>query len=458
MTSRHTLVKLFIVAMVIGVFSASGWAQIRTLTESTKPVVSPDGSRSIIVDRIYRIIDGEPERYPSRMLVRIIDAGGTSTRQRRLEASQIRLLNSPRWFDPRWVAFTYNISKNANGVVYVDALTADALQIEFVALRRHMAATDSIETELTSLDVTEYTGKNVTRVSNITRRNRAVFPLLLRPIPPYDTSPFPLVFAEQIKAALKAYHDFLAKRGYHLFSIEEASESFDKEEKHMAALACIDGRPYLLISPLEAETPAAAMEQVKTAALMSDIKLICLESVTTATHSADENSSSTVPEDTEPAGHFGEYRFRTSWKDETTVLVEQEIFESEEQEPRRVPLYTFTLDGKLERIGNPVIIDENTSETLDNDTLSTSAQNMGSDPLPEVSDKISTPPLPAHVAADTSVSVTHKVHSTPAPVTKNAQTKKRSSEPTKSRYSAKLQSAQQEKSSTKARTSHRSSR
>ncbi|MCX7626112.1 MAG: hypothetical protein N2Z21_07870 [Candidatus Sumerlaeaceae bacterium] len=322
----------------------------QTLTDSTRPVVSPDGKKSIVVDRIFRVIDGEPERYPSRMVVRISDLGSTTTRQRRLEASQVRLLNPPRWLDTQWAAFTYNISKNANGVVYVNSDTGEALQMEFVALRRRMAATDVVEVELTSFEVTEYANR-ITRVSNITRRNRSVFPLFLRPLPPYDTSPFPWVFADQVRAALQAYHNFLTKHGIHTLRLEQASESFAPEDKMLAALACADGRPIALLSPMEAESPAAALERVNLFPLDADVTLNCLAE--SGSPPGDVPTSSTISEDGESLGHFGELAFRTSWKNEQTALVEQEVFESEEGEPHREPLYALHIDGKIEKLGSP---------------------------------------------------------------------------------------------------------
>ncbi len=340
--------------------------QTMTLSDSTKPVASPDGSKVVIIDRIFRIIDGEVQRYPSRLLVRVVDRGGTQTRQRRIDASQVRLLNPPRWIDNRWAAFTYNISKNANGVVYVDTETAEAIQLEFVQLRRRMAATDAVETELTSFDVTEYT-TDVVRVSNITRRNRSVFPLFLRPLPPYDTSPLPWVFVEQVRAALRAYRGFLAQHKLRSLNVEEASESFAPEEKFLAALACVDGQPAALVCPMEAESPAAALEQVHFVRLDPDIELACLAE--TSSNGEDERTTPTLEDESDRLGRFREYRFTTRWRDENTALIEQEIFESEEQEPRREVLYALTLDGKLEKLASPHKVMEMTTmtETLAND-------------------------------------------------------------------------------------------
>jgi hypothetical protein len=342
--------------------------QVQTLSDSTRPVASPDGKKVVVVERIFRVVDGEPERYPSRLLVRISDAGATTTRQRRIDASQVRLLNPPRWLDNRWAAFTYNISKNANGVVYVDGETGEALQMEFVALRRRMAASDVIEVELTSFEVTEYTTQ-VLRITNITRRNRSVFPLFLRPLPPYDTTPFPWVFAEQVRAAVQAYHAFLEKKNIKSLRLEEASESFAPEDKRLAALACVNGQPTAFISPMEAESPAAALERVVFFPLEPDITLTCLADV--GPTSKDVPTTSSISEESEPLGHFGEFRFRTSWKDENTALVEQELFESEEQEPHREPLYALHVDGKMEKLAAPKKVDPSTSSTIESDAATT---------------------------------------------------------------------------------------
>ncbi|MGC8740644.1 MAG: hypothetical protein ACP5UB_04220 [Candidatus Sumerlaeaceae bacterium] len=371
-------IKRCVVLLLAAGTAAHLHAQVRTVTDSTRPVASPDGKRTIVVDRIFRVVDGELERYPSRMLVRITEVGSTVTRQRLIDASQVRLLNPPRWLDDRWAAFTYNISKNANGVVYVDSASADALQLEFVALRRRMAGSDTIEVELTSFEVTDY-GQRITRIPNVTRRNRSVFPLFLRPLPPYDTTPFPGVYAEQVRKAVKAYHDFLEKNKIRSLRLEEASESFSPEDKMLAVLSCVDGKPAALLCPLEAESPAAALERVHIFPLDPNISLTCLSDAGAA--QADTPTSSTISEDSEVLGHFGEYRFRTSWKDEATALVEQEFFESEEQEPHREPLYALHLDGRIEKIAQAKISEGATSATLkdigkSDDTPTSSVNSM----------------------------------------------------------------------------------
>ncbi len=338
---------------VLWAWAVCVWGQVRTIVESTRPVPSPDGSRMFVVDHISRIINGEPERYSGRMLVRVTDSQGTVTRQRRIEASQVRLINPPLWLDEHWAAFTYNVSKNANGVVYFNADSGEAVQVEFVAFTRRLAATDTVERELTSFDATLYAGR-VLRVSNITRRGRSVFPLLLRPLPPYEINPFPLVFAEQVRAALYAYQEFLEKNKVSDLRLEEATESFNAEETHMAVLACVNDKPSLILATLQAENAADALSKVKVLELDSSLELTCLRDTPDGGEQSNGlDSSAGETSDTEPLGHFGEYRYRTQWRDSQTVLVQKEIFETEDQEPRQETLYEITLGGELRKVDVP---------------------------------------------------------------------------------------------------------
>lgn len=332
-------------------FPAVAFSQTRTSVESTRPAPSPDGSQVAVVDHIARIVDGEAERYSGKMAIRITDTQGTVTRQRRVDATQARIVNTPQWLDDQWCAYTYNISKNANGVVYLDTRSGKALQVEFVAVSRRMGATDTVETELTSLEATDY-GESITKVSNITRTGRSVFPLLLRQLPPFDGNPFPIVFAEQVQMALDAYRAFLANRGIRTLRIEQASESFNAKETHLAALACTDGLPAVLIIPLQAENPAAAMAATKISLLDDDVQLSCQVEYPAET---DTDAESLSPPQVKPVelGQFGEFRFRTAWKDDTSVVVEKEIFETEEEESRKEPFFSVSLEGKLEKLARP---------------------------------------------------------------------------------------------------------
>ena len=92
--------------------------------ESSQAVKSPDGLYTVIVDRLMPVVDGSPERYSGRMVVRI-SAGDTSApvRQRFIEATQVRFLDQPIWLEnSKWCAFVYNVAKNAFGLVYMLSL------------------------------------------------------------------------------------------------------------------------------------------------------------------------------------------------------------------------------------------------------------------------------------------------------------------------------------------------
>src|SRR5687768_2419366 len=94
------MVRLFLFG--IGLFVAmAGGVQGRTTSqvESSRAVTSEDGKRTVVVDRLTPVVDGEAERFSGRMLVRVSATDGSAPRQRYIEASQVRVIQPPVWLD-----------------------------------------------------------------------------------------------------------------------------------------------------------------------------------------------------------------------------------------------------------------------------------------------------------------------------------------------------------------------
>ena len=127
--------------LALGVFAH---ARNEVRVESTRPVTSPRGDLAVIVDRLATVVDGEPERYPGIMEVRIVDGEGKVVTRRRMASPQVRLIQKPVWLDNQWCGFSYNIAKNSYGMVYYDCVENRALQLEIVAPSRRMGATGKV--------------------------------------------------------------------------------------------------------------------------------------------------------------------------------------------------------------------------------------------------------------------------------------------------------------------------
>jgi len=313
--------------------------------ESTKPVPSPDKSRSIVVDHILPITDGEPDRYSGKMVVRIVDAGGTVTQTRAIEASQARFVRPPVWLDDRWAAYNYNISKNAAGMVYVNADNAYTLVIEIVSAARRMGATNKTEFEIMNFDVYEYSNRT-SHIRNLVRGMMSVFPLYIKLPPDFGSAPYPMEFFNELRGAMQAYNDLCTSRGVTGLILEQDSESFNNPETHAAALACADGKPALVIAPLKAPSAGAAMKAAVIAAIDPSISLACQ----TETGEEAGEGPGAAAQKSDTAAPADRFRYLTSWKDDSTVLLEKEIFENEDEAPVKQPVLTVTVDGKVTKV------------------------------------------------------------------------------------------------------------
>lgn len=332
-----------VVALAASVMSAFGRADMKV--QSTKPVPSPDRSRLIIVDHVMPIAEGQPEQYSGRMMVRITDPEGTVTQQRYIETSQVRIIQPPIWMDTQLSAFTYNISKNSNGIIYMDALTGVVVQVEWVSTARRMAGSKRIETELTDFQVAVY-GDSVVRLHNLTHGNRPIFPLYLEKLPKFDNAPFPKEFLGQVQVAFGAYVDFCRTRSAPGVRPEQGSESFDVADTNMACLACVGGRPAALIVPLSAKTAQDALKSTALSFLENDVQLSCMADASEPSNSATTGGTS------EPTDQASEFRFTTRWKI-ADVLIEKETYESEDEEPRKTPMYAMTTEGTVTKLDVP---------------------------------------------------------------------------------------------------------
>lgn len=352
---RHALPAVLAIAC-----AGLGFAASDVKVESSRAVSSPDGSRSVVVDHLIPIVDGEAERYSGRMLVRVADEGGTATKQRFMETSQIRLISPGRWMDDQWFTFTYDISKNSRGVVAFNANSGRAVQVESVRTTRKMGATGKVETELTDLEIADY-GDTITRVRNVTRNLKSVFPLYLTDLTYLVGKPIAREHVTEIENALRALAEFKEKNSAEDLLLEEASESFNPSDTHMAVLACKAAKPQLLIVPTNAPSADDALAGAKLSELGDDVKLTCLFEPVEGFESEDETAPDettpqapdTVGQDESnpaPSEQFGGMRFATSWKNEGTVLIEMESFETEDEAAKREALFSATLDGTVTRL------------------------------------------------------------------------------------------------------------
>jgi hypothetical protein len=260
------------------------------------------------------------------MVLRVTDKSTSSvTRQTYVEGTQVRTLQPPVWLDDKWCAYTYNIAKNANGMVYLDTDSGEGYQVELVAPPRRMGATNTVEQEVTSLDVTVL-GASSVRIHNVPWSGGTAFPLRLPPVAKFDGKPYGKDFVDQLSKAVQEYRNFCSANGVVAVEAEQASESFSKDEKRLALLACADKKPVLCLAELKGEVAP------KLISLGNDVKLNCAA------------MQETNNEQGEPAG---DSRYATTWKDETHVAIEREVFNSEDDTARRETAYVADLDGKL---------------------------------------------------------------------------------------------------------------
>ena len=316
-----------------------GTAAENVQTVSSRPAASPDGRYMAVVDRLLKVADGEADQFSGGMVVRITD-NSTSTvlRQRYLEGTQVRVLQTPTWLDSDWCAFTYNIAKNANGLVYVNASNSQGFQVEMVAPPRRMAASNSIEQELTSLDVSVL-GTTTTRIHNVPFKGGSVFPLRLAPLAKFDGRPFGKEFVSELTGAVSDYQALCAAHQVTAVEPEQATESFSDDEKHAALLACASGSAVLCIVPVGTNAQPNAAQVVK---LDADVTLNCARSASDSELQGEQQAADTA----------NSSRYTTSWKGDT-VQVEREVFDSEDDTSHRELAYTADLNGKLVKIPRP---------------------------------------------------------------------------------------------------------
>jgi hypothetical protein len=260
------------------------------------------------------------------------------------------VIQSPRWLDDALVAYFYNIKKNANGIVYFDSRTGGAVQVEFVTTARRMAATNTVETAVTSIEVTEY-ATGPTRIATFVRDGAGVFPVFIKKLPPFENAPYPRPVYDDLRAALAAQKAFQSARKIRELDPEVASESFSPDGKYMAALSCNDGKPALVIVPLQAASAREALEATVVAPLDEEVTLNCNADAPAAPEGEKTADATPVPAPGQAqSGEFGGYRFTTEWKDAATIVIVKETFETEEQPLQREPYFEVTAAGQATRL------------------------------------------------------------------------------------------------------------
>lgn len=314
-------------AAVILLAGPSVWAQSDTTVESSRAVASPDGSKTAVVDRFTPVVDGEEERFSGRMLIRVSSADGSGARQRYIEASQVRVIQPPVWIDnSRVCAFVYNVAKNSNGIVYFVPEANRALQVEFVMPTRQMAASGQLEQELTSLEVTEFSGQDTVMIRNVPWKGGSAFPLVLSELPAFDGRPYGMDFLNRLNNALAAYKDFLQQNSLPSLEPEQASESFNNSESWVGMLACGGTDFYVVSVPLLQEAPSEVLSKAKIQQVPG-ILLGC--------------SQQAAGEGFDPVQEEG--RYLTAWQDDTTLQVIKETYDLETDAPKVTPVMSLNV-------------------------------------------------------------------------------------------------------------------
>ncbi len=303
------------------------FAQTDSKVESSRAAVSPDGKRTVVIDRFTPVVDGEAERFSGRMLVRVTSNDGSPAKQRYIEASQVRVIQPPVWIDgSRVCAFVYNVAKNSNGIVYFEPETNRALQVEFVMPARQMAASGQVEQELTSLEVSEFTAQGTLKITNVPWKGGSAFPLVLPPLPAFDGTPYGKEFLAQLDGALAAYKNFARQNSVESLEPEQASESFNSNESWLGLLACGGADSFLLGIPLRPGTAADTLAAAKLVKVPG-LTLSCKH------QTAGEGHAEMVEEG----------RFLTEWKSDTSLQVTRETYDVQTDAPILTPVLTLNV-------------------------------------------------------------------------------------------------------------------
>jgi hypothetical protein len=222
--------------------------------------------------------------------------------------------------------------------VYLNAETGVGYQVELVAPPRRMAASGTVEQEVTSLDVTVLGTTASTHIHNVPWRGGSAFPLRLGPLPRFDKKPFGKDFLDELTRSVGDYQALCAQFGLNSVDVEQASESISPDEKHAALLVCADGAPYLGLVGLEKESSSTKLLKLDV-----DMKLNCLVPAPQA------DSAAQTPA-TEPTAYS---RYTTAWKDDTHAQVEREVFSTENDTSYREVDYVADLNGTLKKLERP---------------------------------------------------------------------------------------------------------
>lgn len=396
-------------AASIAVWTGAALARTDVRVDSTKPSLSADGTRALIVDRISAAPASDAESGAERLKIRLTDSQGTATRQRTVEVSAARSVEPAIWIDSRWAAFVYNVQKNSNGMVYYDSENNHAVLAEIVALSRRMGATGKIETELTSVDVIDY-GSTVTRTRNVTHNGGSVFPVFVKQVPVFQGKPFADPFRAQLEEGINAYREFCKARASDGVKLEQASESFSDADDHMAILAGIAGKPALVLISLKSANAVEALRTAQVIVLGPEVALSCMS----------ENADSSNPE---AAGQETYSRLTTGWRDDTHALVQREVFDTDNDKSSREELYVCGLDGSVQKLAtakpSPSVPRATTKPVTGERATDTTTPAVATRPS-RVSGRVRTQDTTA--AAEAASEPTPVKHTTPRPRVRSANT------------------------------------
>ena len=345
--------RLFVILVWIFTLAQAGHPAI---ANAKKAVESPDKTQSFQVERLSDYSDP----FNGKMLLRLTETKNPANmHQRIVEGTRVRTMTPPAWLDNEWVAFAYNVGKNTSGFTFYNAKSHETLLLEVDIVAQLMGATGTLESEMQSLVLTQYTDKRAAtqQLENLTwgAGIKSLFPLYLPSSTKLEKVEVPdRKFVDELKQAMEIYRTFCAEHKAKAITPELGTESFDLKARRCAFLCAMDTTPTLMILPLEASDAKEAFASARIIPLPQTVKL---SSVTQDT--ADEETS--TPENQHDT--LNAVRFTTKSIAGGKFLVAQENYDDAQNETQLVPFCEVAPDGTMTFSPKPQEKDTKTTQT-----------------------------------------------------------------------------------------------
>lgn len=216
------------------------------------PVPSPDKS-------LQASIEWEDVGYIGLLRIIIYDAKGQITRK--VEMPEI----SPEpislvWVNNEWVGSESFVGEHGGGFFYVNATNGRGYLLEIVEPR---PGTDWVFT------VTSNSAISTATVSNISRGQSSLFPILLRDAPRSQTDYMNPAFVTRFAHAVDVYNEF--RRVNKIHEIDLISDADIRPELGAIFLGSVDDVPQVIYFPAGAPVPEALLSKVQRQKLPDDM-------------------------------------------------------------------------------------------------------------------------------------------------------------------------------------------